>query len=106
MIANPSALERRERREVRVENASLELALVKMLDEIVYYKDAEGLLLRASEVAVRQTHEHWIVDAALEGEAIDPERHELTGDVKAVTVHRLAVRRTEEGWEATVVLDV
>ena len=108
MIADPEVLERRERREVRVENESLELALVKLLDEIVYYKDAEGLLLRASEVSVRQSADgsKWIVQAALEGEPIDPERHELTGDVKAVTVHRLAVRHTDAGWEATVVLDV
>jgi SHS2 domain-containing protein len=109
MVANVDALERRERRAAHVENESLELALVKLLDEIVYYKDAEGLLLRAREVSVRQSGERsgkWIVEAALEGEPIDPERHELTGDVKAVTVHRLAVRHTDAGWEATVVLDV
>jgi SHS2 domain-containing protein len=48
----------------------------------------------------------WCVDAALEGEPIDAARHQLSGDVKAVTVHRLKVEQTSAGWEATVVLDV
>jgi SHS2 domain-containing protein len=48
----------------------------------------------------------WVVDAIAVGEAIDPTRHQLAGDVKAVTMHRLRVVHTEDGWQATVVLDI
>lgn len=106
MLANPETLEARERRQAHLEDDTLELALVKLLDELVYYKDAERLLLHATNVAVREHEGRWIIDATLEGEPIDPRRHELTGDVKAVTVHRLKVEKTDAGWEATVVLDV
>jgi SHS2 domain-containing protein len=106
MLADPSVLGKTERREANVAHAEVELALVRFLEELVYYKDAEGLLLRATEVNVEESDGSWRVRAVLEGERIDPVRHELTGDVKAVTVHRLKVERTPAGWQAIVVLDV
>jgi SHS2 domain-containing protein len=106
MLANPDSVRPSERREVSVEDEEIELALVRFLEELVYYKDAEGLFLRAARVHVERAEGGWRVGAALEGERIDPARHERTGDVKAVTVHLLRVERTSTGWQATVVLDV
>jgi SHS2 domain-containing protein len=107
MLANPDTLQLHERSPVRVENEALDLALLNFLEELVYYKDTEAVLLRATRVAVAQQSDGlWMVEALLEGEAIDPSRHELSADVKAVTVHRLDVRRTDSGWQATVVLDI
>jgi len=40
------------------------------------------------------------------GETIDRGRHALLADVKAVTLYRLAVEESTEGWRAVVVLDV
>lgn len=106
MLANPESLRAAERRSATVRHEDLELALVKFLDELVYHKDAESLLLRASNVRVERRGNEWVVTADLEGEAIDPLRHQLAADVKAVTVHRLRVARAAHGWEATVVLDI
>jgi protein archease len=106
MLENPDALVARERREVHVEDEALDLALLRFLEEQIYHKDAERLFLRATAVEVVQRDGRWIVDARLEGEPIDPQRHHLAADVKAVTVHRLAVTPTATGWQATVVLDV
>lgn len=106
MLANPEGLQARVQHEVRVDAEALDLALLRFLEELVYHKDAHRELLRARTVHVHRDGERWVVDATLEGEAIDPTRHALAGDVKAVTLHRLQVRRIEEGYEATVVLDV
>jgi SHS2 domain-containing protein len=106
MLANPDSLEPRDHRAVRVQAESVDLALLRFLEELVFYKDAEGLFLRATNVRVWEDERGWQVDAVLEGERIDPARHQLSGDVKAVTLHRLRVQPTPEGWEATVVLDV
>ena len=46
------------------------------------------------------------VQAVLTGERIDPKRHELVADVKAVTLHDLRVERSATGWDAHVTLDV
>lgn len=40
------------------------------------------------------------------GEPLDPERHGLGNEVKAVTYHRLRVEQTPGGWEAEVILDI
>ena len=46
------------------------------------------------------------LQARIGGESIDPSRHELRMEVKAVTWHGLSVRRTEQGYEAYVLLDI
>jgi SHS2 domain-containing protein len=106
MLANPDTLRPRERRTLHVESDAVDLALLKLLEELVYYKDAEHLFLRVTQVDARQHDGGWVVDAQAEGEPIDPSRHRLSGDVKAVTLHRLKVAQTTHGWEATVVLDI
>jgi SHS2 domain-containing protein len=85
---------------------ALDLLLMHFLDEIVFYKDAESLFLRASEVHVTQAADGFHLRAMLKGEAIDPAKHDLAGDVKGVTLHGLRVARSEEGWQAEVTLDV
>lgn len=106
MLANPEALQARVQHEVRVDDEALDIALLRFLEELVYHKDAHRELLRARDVCVHRDGERWIVEATLEGETIDPDRHGLAGDVKAVTLHQLQVRRIADGYEATVVLDV
>ena len=106
MLGNPDTLQSHLRQAVHVEADGPDLALLKFLEELVYAKDAHGAFMRATRVSVTEQGPRWQVAATLEGEAIDPARHMLSGDVKAVTLHRLNVRHTGSGWEATVVLDV
>ena len=106
MLANPEALIERQQRPVHVQHEGLDLALLKLLEELIYYKDAERLFLRVTALEVTRRGACWIIDGTLAGEPIDPSRHHLSGDVKAVTMHRLKVEPRNEGWEATVVLDV
>jgi SHS2 domain-containing protein len=106
MLDNTASLQLRQQRPVHLEDDALDLLLLKFLEELVYRKDAEGILLRPTTVQVMRRAQRWCVDAVLEGEGIDPVRHELSADVKAVTLHQLRVQRTETGWEATVVLDI
>jgi len=89
-----------------VEADCLDLALLKLLEALIYAKDAEGNFLCITSVSVREQDTRWVVDAAATGEAIDPSRHLLSGDVKAVTLHRLNVQRSDSGWKATVVLHI
>lgn len=44
--------------------------------------------------------------ARARGERYDSARHSLAHEVKAVTQHELDVRRTDSGWEASVILDI
>jgi len=46
------------------------------------------------------------VRATVRGEKIDPARHVIQTEIKAVTYHELFVRQAENGWEAQVIFDV
>lgn len=84
----------------------VDLLLMAFLDEIVFWKDAEQLLLRAHDVRVRQRDGRYELTAELRGDKIDPARHELEADVKAATLAGLRVERSGAGWTAQVTLDV
>ena len=104
MVRSLDSVQPLETRSVSVEADALDLLLMRFLDELVYRKDVEELLLRATEVHVDTGRNR--VQALLSGERIDPKRHELVADVKAVTLHDLRVERTATGWDAHVTLDV
>jgi len=104
MVRSVESVRPLETRSVSVEADALDLLLMRFLDELVYRKDVEELLLRATEVRVETERNR--VQAVLTGERIDPKRHELVADVKAVTLHDLRVERSATGWDAHVTLDV
>ncbi|MEW6750594.1 MAG: archease [Candidatus Latescibacterota bacterium] len=94
------------RRRVELEAGSAELLLYDFLSELVYLKDAERLLVLPETLEIVTGTGRARLVATLAGEGIDRKRHVLVADVKAVTLHRLALRRRAPGWEAQVVLDV
>jgi SHS2 domain-containing protein len=106
MAENLQAIEDRQRRALRLEEESADLLLYRLLEELVYFKDAEGLLLRVPEVRIHRQDGTLVLEAEARGEPLDQRRHRLQADVKAVTLHRLRVEQTASGWEASVVLDI
>ena len=109
MVEDPAALGSTESRNITVEEPSLDLLLHSFLQEAIYLKDAEGLLLRIETCRVAQGKEGGgtaKLEARAVGGPIDPQRQLLGTDVKAVTFFRFSLTRDEAGWRATVVLDV
>lgn len=104
-VQDPEAVGEAQRQPVELEESDLELLLLRFLGELVFLRDARGLLLRAGALEVEEGPparlRGWLV-----GERADPARHVLEGDVKAATAHGLVVRRGAQGWEARVTLDV
>src|SRR5262249_9188491 len=103
-------------REVRLEvqatamEEAFEALIHDLLEKLVLYKDAEQLLLRPKSILLLQPERgierRYGLHCVLAGEPIDPTRHELIVDVKAVTFHGYHVRHEARGWSAQVVLDV
>jgi SHS2 domain-containing protein len=95
-----------ERHRVELVEPDLELLLLRFLNELIYLRDARGLLLRPRELAVEEGPGGARLVAELAGERLDPARHHLLCDVKAATAHGLALAREAGGFRATVTLDV
>jgi SHS2 domain-containing protein len=106
MIDNIEAIQSRETRRIELSNDKLDILLFDLLQELIFLKDAERLLLRIREVQIDERDKNYFVKATAEGEPLDAERHHQRADVKAVTLHNFSVERTEDGWKARVLLDI
>jgi SHS2 domain-containing protein len=106
MIEDLDSIELKETRTFSLENDELDMLLFNFLQELVYYKDSEQLLLRAQQVEISETDGLHQLNAVTTGEAIDRDRHEQRVDVKAVTLHRFQLEKTDDGWTAMVILDI
>lgn len=106
MVEELDSIQPRERREFKLENDALDMLLFNFLQELIYYKDAEKLLLRVNQVEIKGKDQHLILEAMTVGEKLDPNRHHTRVDVKAVTLHRFHLEKTDQGWEVFVILDI
>ena len=106
MVGDLGSVEQKVNRPVRIDPDNLDLLLFNYLQEIVFYKDAEQLLIRPATLDLQCDGEVCSATGTWSGEELDPERHELIVDVKAVTLHRFHVGSSERGWEAFVILDI
>jgi SHS2 domain-containing protein len=106
MIDNLDAIEPRETRRIELSNDELDMLLFDLLQELIYLKDSERLLLRIQKVHIDEKEGTYFLKATAEGEPLDAERHDQRADVKAVTLHDFSVVRVDDGWKAQVLLDI
>jgi SHS2 domain-containing protein len=82
----------------------LDNLLFDWLAELVYQKDLDAQLFSQFEVSIDENG-NCKLDATVRGEPIDPVRHQLKTDVKAITYHMFKLEKKGNGYYARVVLD-
>jgi SHS2 domain-containing protein len=87
---------------LRVEGRDPAHLLVDWLHELLLAFETRRLVL--AEFAVRVSDDG--LEAECSGEPLDPDRHRLLHEVKAITYHGLRVERVDDGWEAEVIVDI
>jgi SHS2 domain-containing protein len=103
IIVDPEGVGLAESRIVAVTGAGWGDVLQRWLAEILVLFSGEGFVAGEIVVEVAQPGQ---VRGILRGDTFDARRHEVHGEVKAVTYHELTVTRTPAGWCARVILDV
>ena len=106
MIENLDGIEPRETLQIELSNDKLDMLLFDLLQELIFVKDAERLLLRIREIQIDEREENYFVKVIAAGELLDAERHHQRADVKAVTLHDFSVEKADGGWKAKVLLDI
>ena len=96
-------LRRRATRTVRLTASDRESLLVDWLNHLLYLFDIDGFLGRDFQV---ESLTPGSLTARVTGETFDPARHPSRTGVKAATFHQLSIVPVQDGWEATVVLDL
>jgi SHS2 domain-containing protein len=81
--------------------------LFDWLSDLVYWKDAAGVVFHRSDVRLVQRDDGlWRLNAVVYGEPVKATKQELRADIKGVTKHLYRLAHEGEGWTARVVLDV
>lgn len=106
MVEDLKTIAAKERRDICVEEETLEMVLFEFLQKFIYHKDAEQLLLRVAAVRIIEERDRWVLTAKASGELLNRHRHRLNVDVKAVTLHQFRITETKGQWQARVVLDI
>ena len=88
---------------VDVEAEDRETLLVEWLNELLYIYESNGSLLKRFQI--KELGETRLRGTAFGG-PVEPGRHEINIDIKAVTYYQLKVRQTDTGWTAEVIFDV
>ena len=100
-----SAVEPKVRHFIHVAGTDREQLLVKFLGEVIYlFETRQFLLAKVDGLRIRERFEGFSLEAVLGGEAVSA-RHELFGDVKAVTTHDLKIEECD-GFTVQVVVDM
>ncbi|SRR5581483_5049551 len=102
IVEDPSAVRPAVEQTVELSGADREYLLFDWLRELLYRFDAEHMVYRDFAVKVRPDG----LTATIRGEKLDPARHVLSHEVKAITYHALRVEQTPDGWRAEVIVDI
>lgn len=96
-------IEEKVTRPVTVTAGDLEELLVNWLSELNFLLQTEQFLTASvKEISIRQNE----LAATIAGETIDPEKHDVELEIKAVTFHKLFVKQSKTGWQARVIFDI
>lgn len=109
VLTDPATVRPRERWPVRASGPDWPLLLFAFLDELLYLHLTRRVLV-ADVVDLRVEPpaggREGTVAAVAVGEPIDPDRHELRVEIKAVTLHGLELAPADGGWRARVIFDI
>ena len=100
---HPSDVKLKEQR-LEVLGHDLKALLFNWLNEVLYVSTTSGMLF--SKFRVDIDDRTMTLKATCWGEKLDQKKHDMRGEVKAVTYHRMEVRKEGEYWRAQVIFDV
>ena len=102
LVANPEAVRPVQELSFRIEGQRLDDLLHDWLAELLFAFDTRRVLLGEFRAEVNGDR----VEALARGEPIDPQRHQLDMEVKAITYHGFKVECDGDGWLAEVIVDL
>lgn len=104
VIADVDSVRPEQARRIELRAESAEELLHDWLEELNGLHQVSGELYSAFEVEIDAGGRH--LQATVRGEPMDPARHSLAIEVKAVTWHGFHLEETADGLAATVLFDV
>jgi len=106
MVENISSIKSIISKKGTFEGEDVSLLYFEFLNEFLFFKDAENLLLLPVGVEVLNTGSLYSCSYILKGEKIDRKIHKFKVDIKAVTLHGMRIFEDDGVFTAESVFDV
>jgi SHS2 domain-containing protein len=107
LMVDLSSVQPKIKREFILEEERIDNLLFDFLERLIFLKDKEYLVFKDFIIIFNPTgQKKYKLKAVIKGEKIDPQRHKLKVDVKAVTLHLFKVEKKNDFWYARVVVDI
>jgi SHS2 domain-containing protein len=102
IVDEPAGVNTVEEMPITIKGGEIEELLHDWLAELLFTFHVQRRLLAKFNVNINSAG----LTATAQGEKIDPKRHEINLEIKAVTWHGLKVAQTPDGWMAEVIVDI
>lgn len=103
LVANPAAVQPVQTKTIELSAEEPSYLLFDWLTELLFAFESAKLLLAEFDIQIASGQ----LTATCRGEPMDPSRHEMDHEVKAITYHGLQVAQQADGtWSAEVIVDI
>jgi SHS2 domain-containing protein len=102
LIAPKSEFQPLVQKKVQVQGDDSEQLLVNWLSELNFLFLTDQYAPAKINVSVNND----IINAVLWGEIVDPDKHDIELEIKAVTYHKIYVKQDGDLWRAQVIFDI
>jgi SHS2 domain-containing protein len=107
VLTDPSTIRPTDATTVTVDGRDLEALMVRWLSELNYRHTVDDVLYGNFGVeSIDETDDSLTLTATVHGEPLDPDRHTVYTEIKAITFHGMEIRETDEGWAVQVIFDM
>jgi len=103
LIASPKNIKPEELFEVKIEAQDRDQLLRDWLSELLYYFNVKNILLCSFSIT---DIEDTSIVSTVKGEKIDPKRHDLMREIKAVTFHSLNIEEEYNKLATDIIFDI
>ena len=105
IMVDTKKVEPKTKKEINIAGKTLESLLFDFLDELLFFLDTEDFLLHNIQaIKIKQDNGKFALKAELTGDKIR-EKYKVSGIVKAITYNEMEIKKKNNQWTITAVVD-
>ncbi|RQW06167.1 MAG: archease [Calditrichaeota bacterium] len=106
-VLEKSKVRKQETKKIELHSPMLDELLVETVSELNYlFSVGQWLFSDFKKLDIYEENEEWYLTAMVTGEPFDEERHQVEAEIKAVTFHKMDIRRVNGKFKTTMVFDI
>ena len=110
IVVDPKTVRCKDDIKISLEGTTVEELFLSWLKEILYKAEKEGMVFSRFDICKDNFSHHqpekYRIYGKLRGERIDPLRHEICTEIKAVTRHGYFLEKKGSYWESKILFDI